>query len=1029
MKNVVLSILTIITIFVAFGYINQSAHGNGGGAPAGRTGSPGDGGASQSCARSGCHTGGSNPVSGSVNASITSTIPATGYIPGQTYTVTGFVQGTSLVEFGFEISPQNTAGTQYGTLVVTDVNATQLVGSNKYITHKAAGTAGTGNRTWTFNWIAPTAGTGAFSFYGAFNATNSNNNVSGDIIYLEELPIVEAAQINTQPTNQSACSGANSSFSISATGTNITYQWKKNGIALTNDGHFSGVTTNTLSIANVGPADVDSYTCEVTGSGNTVTSNAATLTVTTPASISDDPAALTLCAGATATFNVTAAGTNITYQWKRNNVNVTNGGGISGATTNQLTITSVAAGNAGTYTCQVSNTCATPTSAGALLTVNAATAINTQPAATTTLCAGGNLTLTVAAVGTNLSYQWKRGVTNVGTNSPTLTINGVTTGDAGSYTCEVTGTCGNVTSNAAVVTVNTVTAINTQPSATTTLCQGGTLNLSVAAVGANLSYQWKRGTTNVGTNSPSLSIPNTTVNDAGTYTVTVTGACGSVISGNALVNITPTTAITTQPVTQSGCTGSNITFTVVASGGNLSYQWRKGITPVGTNSPTLTINNIAAGDAGNYTVEITGTCGSMVTSNAATLTVASSASISQQPTAQLICVGSPLTLTVVGNGGNNTTYQWRRNNNNVGTSSSTYNVPVTTANDLGTYDVVITGSCGTVTSDAVNVIAIDGTVINNVATNSEVCIGSALSLTVSADGQNLAYQWFYNAQPIDGETGVNLEIDTIALEDGGLYSILVTGDCGVVSADITQLTVVEPPTITSMTLPLPICAGNDIVYAVTVSGTAPNYKWQKNGVDIPNANQPAYTAPSPQDGDIFTFFAWNNCDTVSTSFEAAVNPLPVPVVSQINGLVIPGILITQSGFVSYQWLNNGVPLPDSNNDTISVDNNFSFYSVIATTSDGCSDTSAAYFFAVSSVTENALSGISIYPNPSSSDVYFTTPANMGNFNVKIISTTGQLVMDKMVENKQLNIAQLPSGLYTVLVTYQGKTARVMLAKE
>jgi hypothetical protein len=54
---------------------------------------------------------------------------------------------------------------------------------------------------------------------------------------------------------------------------------------------------------------------------------------------------------------------------------------------------------------------------------------------------------------------------------------------------------------------------------------------------------------------------------------------------------------------------------------------------------------------------------------------------------------------------------------------------------------------------------------------------------------------------------------------------------------------------------------------------------------------------------------------------------------------------------------------------------------------------------------------------------------MGNFNVKIISTTGQLVMDKMVENKQLNIAQLPSGLYTVLITYQGKTARVMLAKE
>ena len=1195
MKKVVIGIITIVIIFVAFGYVTQSAHGNGSGAPAGRTGSPGDGGASQSCSRSGCHTGGSNPVTGSANASITSTIPTTGYVPGQTYTVTGFVQGTSLVEFGFEISPQNTAGTQYGTLVVTDANATQLVGTNKYITHKAAGTAGTGNRTWTFNWIAPTAGTGAFSFYGAFNATNSNNNVSGDIIYLEELPIVEAAQINTQPTNQSACIGANASFTIAATGTNITYQWKKNGVALTNDGHFSGVTTNTLSIANVGPADVDSYTCEVTGSGNTVASNAATLTVTIPASISDDPDALTLCAGATATFNVTAAGTNITYQWKRNNVNVTNGGGISGATTNQLTITNVAAGNAGTYTCQVSNTCATPTSAGALLTVNAVTAINTQPAATTTLCAGGNLTLTVAAVGTNLSYQWKRGVTNVGTNSPTLTINGVTTGDAGTYTCEVTGTCGNVTSNAAVVTVNTVTAINTQPTATTTLCQGGTLNLSVAAVGTNLSYQWKRGvtnvgtnspnltisnvqladagtytvvvtgtcgtvtssnavvninattavttqpttqtlcvgnnltltvaanganlsyqwkrgvtnvgtnsptltingvttgdagnytceitgtcgnatsniavitvntvtaintqptvtqtfcegatlnlsvaavgtnlsyqwkrgTTNVGTNSPSLSIPNTTVNDAGTYTVTVTGACGTVISGNAVVNITPTTAITTQPVTQSGCTGSNITFTVAAAGSNLSYQWKKGVTPVGTNSPTLTINNIAAGDAGNYTVEVTGTCGSMVTSNAATLTVVSSASISQQPTAQLICVGSPLTLTVVGNGGNNTTYQWRRNNNNVGTNSATYNVPVTTANDLGNYDVIITGSCGTVTSVTVAVTAITPTSINNIATSQQLCIGEPLTLGVSANGENLSYQWLFQGDPIDNETGTTFIIDSLTAGDAGLYSVTVTGDCGTVTGNISTIATITPPLITGFGAPLPVCAGNAIFMGIQATGDNLVYRWQKNGVDIPNANQTGYTEV-PENGDVFTVFVSNVCDTVSQDFTAVVNPLPVPVINQITGLIIPGILITQSGFVSYQWLNNGVPLPNSNNDTISVDNNFSFYSVIATTSDGCSDTSAAYFFAVSSVTENALPGISIYPNPSSSDVYFTTPANMGNFNVKIISTTGQLVMDKMVENKQLNIAQLPSGLYTVLITYQGKTARVMLAKE
>jgi hypothetical protein len=54
---------------------------------------------------------------------------------------------------------------------------------------------------------------------------------------------------------------------------------------------------------------------------------------------------------------------------------------------------------------------------------------------------------------------------------------------------------------------------------------------------------------------------------------------------------------------------------------------------------------------------------------------------------------------------------------------------------------------------------------------------------------------------------------------------------------------------------------------------------------------------------------------------------------------------------------------------------------------------------------------------------------MGSFNVKIISSTGQLVMDRLVENNQLNIAQIPSGLYTILINHKSKIARVRLAKE
>lgn len=165
-------------------YNSPTTEGKDIGAPAGKTGSPGD---ASNC--TGCHAGTATTVAGL----ITSNIPVTGYVPGTTYTITATIASPSKIEFGFEISPQNTAGTKKGTMVVTDPTNTQLVTgtSGKYITHKAAGTAGTGSRTWTFDWIAPVAGSGNFNFYGAFVISNSSNTNAGDIVRLSSLAVVE----------------------------------------------------------------------------------------------------------------------------------------------------------------------------------------------------------------------------------------------------------------------------------------------------------------------------------------------------------------------------------------------------------------------------------------------------------------------------------------------------------------------------------------------------------------------------------------------------------------------------------------------------------------------------------------------------------------------------------------------------------------------------------------------------------------------------------------------------------------------
>lgn len=157
------------------------------GAPSAVTGSPGDN--LQTCAKSGCHTG---VAVKSKSGIIKSTVPATGYVPGTTYTITAKVKSPTVNRWGFEISPQNiTTGAKMGNLIVTNSSQTKLVGASKYITHTQAGNSGAGTKTWTFNWQAPAAGSGKVKFYGTFLFANNTGGTGGDTTYKSTLLIYE----------------------------------------------------------------------------------------------------------------------------------------------------------------------------------------------------------------------------------------------------------------------------------------------------------------------------------------------------------------------------------------------------------------------------------------------------------------------------------------------------------------------------------------------------------------------------------------------------------------------------------------------------------------------------------------------------------------------------------------------------------------------------------------------------------------------------------------------------------------------
>ena len=180
---------------------------------------------------------------------------------------------------------------------------------------------------------------------------------------------------------------------------------------------------------------------------------------------------MSICLGRTALFTIAASGiAPLSYQWKKGDT------AIPGATLQWFAIASVSSNDAGNYKVEVTNPYGTVTSSEATLTVNSHPQITAQPA-DITCCPGSSATFSVTASGTGLlSYQWKKNKNPVGKTSPALSINPVSSGDAGIYTVDVTNVCGTVTSRWANLTVNSTPEIICQPN-DVTICEGECCNI------------------------------------------------------------------------------------------------------------------------------------------------------------------------------------------------------------------------------------------------------------------------------------------------------------------------------------------------------------------------------------------------------------------------------------------------------------------------------------------------------------------------------------------------------------------------
>jgi Immunoglobulin I-set domain/Immunoglobulin domain len=354
------------------------------------------------------------------------------------------------------------------------------------------------------------------------------------------------------------------------------------------------------------------------------------------------PTNVTVLAGGTAIFNVSGGnGTpSPSYSWRKDGAPVNNGGNISGATTATLTITSCTAGNAGTYSCLVSNIAGVAV-ATATLTVIIPPTIDSQspPGGPVSAGAGGTVNFSVTAHATHpINYQWsKSGTGNLtdnghftGTTTSSLTINTLVAGDAGSYSCHLSNADGATDSAAVTLSIASGPTITLQPT-NQVVPFNSNVSFVVSAAGSSLVYRWSQGATPLnnggrisGATSNVLTINGVADADAGSYSCFITNSGGSITSAAATLTVVHLPVINSQPVSQVASNGSTVGFHVVASGSLLSYQWKKNGTSLsnggdfsGATTPDLSIHVTSQTDEAIYSATVSNPAGSVTSSGAA----------------------------------------------------------------------------------------------------------------------------------------------------------------------------------------------------------------------------------------------------------------------------------------------------------------------------------------------------------------------------------------------------------------------------
>lgn len=376
---------------------------------------------------------------------------------------------------------------------------------------------------------------------------------------------VEDISIQTPPANVTVAAGGNAIFSVEAQGTNLKYQWRRNGINLPK------ATGTSLTLSKVKPDQAGQYDVVLTSDKDTLISPAASLTVNVPLAILQQPVGGALMSGSSLPLQVRAVGTHpLTYQWQFEGAN------LDGANQDRLLLLGGIA-EPGSYKVIVTDASGSVTSQVAQVAMAGTVPLIIEQPLGQSVEAGAQVHFKVVVEDSGVQYQWRKNGANIArATSGSLVLTNVKKQDEGVYDCVVKNTHGATLSAPAALQVGLSLAFTLVPT-DVTVAAGGQAEFQSLVEGEGVAYQWSlHGKAIPGAVYPVLNLPRVDAAQAGIYTVTASRGGEKTSTTAVLTVVSPGSLV--YKITATGQTVAGATAQKVALTGYLIVQRSQGST-------------------------------------------------------------------------------------------------------------------------------------------------------------------------------------------------------------------------------------------------------------------------------------------------------------------------------------------------------------------------------------------------------------------------------------------------------------------